>query len=123
MSSEGIQEQECSAMYNLFCLNSDLHLSSCLTSLTFFVVKLSQLNVQGARVTVNTACFEGPHMTLSSISDKLAKVKKGEKKWTYQNILKRLKNSCFSSARELSPPFDQGAEKIAAHFQVCGRTT
>jgi len=69
---------------------------------------------------INTSDFECPLKLASSrISEKLDSLKKESKKWTFQNIFKRLKDTCFSPSRDITNPnFDQGAEKIAYHFQV-----
>jgi len=104
-------------MFNMFCLYSDLFLANILIIMKFLLLQFSRLKKQ-QNVYFNTAHLEGPKMTVRCISDELEKVKKANNKWTFENIFKRLKATCFSPSRDLSTKFDLGSEKIAAHFQV-----
>jgi len=66
----------------------------------------------------NTDDLESLKMTIRSILEKLQSVASENKKWTFQDIFKRLKATCFSPSRKSCLNFDQGAEEIASHFQV-----
>jgi len=118
MSSEsaGIQEQDHGVLYNLICLYSDVKLAEILVVMKYTLIRQSRL--QSTKLFINTADLEGPKMTVRCMSEKLDRVKRADKKWTFKNIFKRLRATCFSPSRDLSPDFRQGAEKIAAHFQV-----
>jgi len=100
-------------MYNIFCLTSDISLAEIPMDVAFILTKGTLENICFA----NKDC-DGVKLSLKSILERLDKVKKSSKKWTYQNIFQKLKQTCFSPARESHPDFNQGAEKIAGHFQV-----
>jgi len=103
-------------MYNIFCLSSDLRLTQILINLERLLIQKDLEH--RSKIKVAAVDCEGPNLSLKGIIQKLDDVKKAEKKWTFQNILKRLKDTCFSPERERSVNVGQAAEKIAAHFQV-----
>jgi len=107
-------------MFDIFRLTSDVKMTDYLWRLTLVIqhtLKADRTRVP--KIYVEAVNCEGPKMALSSVQDKLDSVKKGEKKWTHQNILKRVKSTCFSPSRQMCPDFKQGPEAIASHFQVC----
>jgi len=114
--SAGIQERDCGVIYNLICLYAKP-----LMTFLLAVVRIELIHKSAHKcrhVSLNTAHLEGPKMTVRSISDKIDRARKADKKWTVQNIFKNLRATCFSSSRDRYPNFNQGPEKIAAHFQV-----
>jgi len=105
-------------MFNTFCLYSDALLTRLLVFMKFCLVHESRCKHKSTTIYIDSAHLEMPNMSFRCISDKLKSVKKTDKKWTFQNILKRLRATCFSPSRDIYPKFNQGVEKIAAHFQV-----
>jgi len=103
-------------MFSIFCLRSEKFLAEILIHIRNFLVQLSKQRSKNVYITTND--LDSPKMSLHCVSEKLDSVKKSSKKWTFQNIFKDLKETCFSPNRERCPKFEQGIEKIAAHFQV-----
>jgi len=116
--SDGVTQTHWGVMFNVFCLYSDVKLAELLIQIRLMIVQMAARE----SVKINLSHLESPKMNLDYISAKLDSVKKANKKWTFQNIFKRLKATCFSPSRESCPNFSQGVEKIAAHFKVVKHT-
>jgi len=114
--SKGIEEPFWGVMYDIFTLYSDATLAEILIHMQFLLVKFSK--ARNGHLYINTANLESPIMNLRCIPERLDSIKKESKKWSFKNIFKRLKETCFSPKRERCPKFEQGIKKIAAHFQV-----
>jgi len=107
-------------MYNIFCLFSDFKMAGYVMCLAYTLVNYIKSALPFSRIVVQAANSQGPEMTWRKVSATLDKVERVDKKWNYQNILKRVKATCFSPSRDQHPPkFSQGVKKIASHFQVC----
>jgi len=117
--SVGIQEQDCGVMYNIFCLSSDVRVAQQVAQLAFVVCGAVLFKYRTTtRIFIDSVDSDGPNMSFPVIAEAITGVKKSAKRYTFQNIFKRVKSTCFSPSREPYPDFKQGAEKIADHFQV-----
>jgi len=101
-------------MFHIFGLYSDVKLAQMLVHFRYTLVHVSQ----SQNPPLNSTQLASQKATLHSIYKTLESVKKAGKKWTFDNIFKNLKETCFSPSREEFPNINQGAEKIASHFQV-----
>lgn len=61
---------------------------------------------------------EGPEMTLKSIQNELEIAVQKDDEFSYRNILRKVKITCFNPDRICFLNFDLGPEHVAQYFQV-----
>jgi len=110
---EGPEDTYNGVIYDLIRLHADAELSQAIARMVDNLVEAVPPDELNIRVKAN----EAEVIPLSSIELTLSKVKTDDK-WSYENIMERVKATCFSSTLESSPDYKQGAEKVASHFQV-----
>jgi hypothetical protein len=118
-SGERIEDGECGVIYNIIMLYSDYKVAEALALFTHCIAELliNRKDVEKAKIYVNAVDAKGPDMSYEEIMRALLSVQPNDK-WSYENIMKDIKKTCFSEDRTWAPDFDAGADKVALHFQV-----
>lgn len=101
-------------------LYSDFKVAEALALFTHCIAELliNRKELEQAKVYVDAVDAEGPDLSYEDIMRALISVEPSEKKWSYENLMKQIKATCFSEDRISSPDFNDGVEKVALHFQV-----
>jgi hypothetical protein len=100
-------------------LYSDYKVAEALALFTHCIAELmiNRKDVEQAKIYVDAVDAEGPDMSYEDIMRTLISVEPSDE-WSYENIMKRIKKTCFSPNRTSSPDFEAGVEQVALHFQV-----
>jgi hypothetical protein len=100
-------------------LYSDYKVAEAIALFTHCIAELliNRKDVEQAKIYVDAVDAEGPEMSYEEIMRTLISVEPSDE-WSYENIMKSIKKTCFSPNRTSSPDFEAGAEQVALHFQV-----